>query len=68
MAGYMPLNDVSAHDWQGRTSQWVLGETPDTFCPMGPALVTADEIPDVQNLGLEASSAMRCSRKATPAR
>ena len=52
VAGYMPLNDVSARDWQGRTSQWVLGKTPDTFCPMGPALVTADEIPDVQNLGL----------------
>ncbi len=50
VAGYMALNDVSARDWQGRTSQWVLGKTPDTFCPMGPALVTADEIPDVQNL------------------
>jgi 2-keto-4-pentenoate hydratase/2-oxohepta-3-ene-1,7-dioic acid hydratase in catechol pathway len=52
VAGYMPLNDVSARDWQGRTSQWVLGKTPDTFCPMGPALVTADEVPDVQNLSL----------------
>jgi acylpyruvate hydrolase len=52
VAGYMPLNDVSARDWQGRTSQWVIGKTPDTFCPMGPALVTADEIPDVQNLAL----------------
>ncbi|MCX6031534.1 MAG: fumarylacetoacetate hydrolase family protein [Chloroflexi bacterium] len=50
VAGYMPLNDVSARDWQGRTSQWVIGKTPDTFCPMGPALVTADEVPDVQNL------------------
>ncbi|MCO6452778.1 MAG: fumarylacetoacetate hydrolase family protein [Caldilineales bacterium] len=50
VAGYMPLNDVSARDLQMRTSQWVLGKTPDTFCPMGPALVTADEIPDVQNL------------------
>jgi acylpyruvate hydrolase len=52
VAGYMPLNDVTARDWQRRTSQWVLGKTPDTFCPMGPALVTADEIPDVQNLSL----------------
>ena len=52
VAGYLPLNDVSARDWQTRTSQWVLGKTPDTFCPMGPALVTADEIPDVQNLRL----------------
>jgi acylpyruvate hydrolase len=52
VAGYMPLNDVSARDWQNRTSQWVLGKTPDTFCPMGPALVTAGEIPDVQDLAL----------------
>jgi acylpyruvate hydrolase len=52
VAGYMPLNDVSARDLQNRTSQWVLGKTPDTFCPMGPALVTADEIPDVQNLDI----------------
>jgi acylpyruvate hydrolase len=52
VAGYMPLNDVSARDWQGRTSQWVIGKTPDTFCPMGPALVTADEIPDPQDLHL----------------
>jgi len=52
VAGYMPLNDVSARDWQSRTSQWVIGKTPDTFCPMGPALVTADEIPDIQNLWL----------------
>jgi len=52
VAGYLPLNDVSARDWQNRTSQWVIGKTPDTFCPMGPALVTADEVPDVQNLWL----------------
>jgi acylpyruvate hydrolase len=52
VAGYMPLNDVSARDWQTRTSQWVIGKTCDTFCPMGPALVTADEIPDPQNLHL----------------
>ncbi len=52
VAGYMPLNDVSARDWQTRTSQWVIGKTCDTFCPMGPALVTADEIPDPQDLHL----------------
>jgi 2-keto-4-pentenoate hydratase/2-oxohepta-3-ene-1,7-dioic acid hydratase in catechol pathway len=50
VAGYMPLNDVSARDWQNRTGQWVIGKTCDTFCPMGPALVTADEVPDPQNL------------------
>ncbi len=52
VAGYLPVHDVSARDWQNRTGQWVIGKTPDTFCPMGPALVTADEIPDVQNLWL----------------
>jgi len=55
VAGYMPLNDVSARDWQHRTSQWVIGKTSDTFCPMGPALVTADEIPDVQDLWVRTS-------------
>lgn len=52
VAGYLAVNDVSARDWQFRTGQWSLGKAPDTFCPIGPALVTADEIPDVQNLGL----------------
>lgn len=52
VAGYLPLNDVSARDWQNRTSQWMMGKTADTFCPMGPALVTADEAPDPQNLTL----------------
>ena len=50
VAGYVPFNDVSARDWQGRTSQWLMGKTFDTFAPMGPALVTADEIDDVQDL------------------
>jgi acylpyruvate hydrolase len=53
VAGYLPLNDVSARDWQMRTSQYTLGKTADTFCPMGPALVTADDVPDVQNLALK---------------
>ena len=51
-AGYMPFHDVSARDWQQRTSQWLMGKAFDTFAPMGPALVTADEIPNVQNLTL----------------
>jgi acylpyruvate hydrolase len=52
VGGYTVLNDVSARDWQNRTSQWVLGKTPDTFCPIGPALVTADELPDPQIIHL----------------
>jgi 2-keto-4-pentenoate hydratase/2-oxohepta-3-ene-1,7-dioic acid hydratase in catechol pathway len=52
VAGYLPVNDVSARDWQNRTSQWMMGKTVDTFCPMGPALVTADEVRDPQDLRL----------------
>jgi 2-keto-4-pentenoate hydratase/2-oxohepta-3-ene-1,7-dioic acid hydratase in catechol pathway len=42
--GYTIINDVTARDWQGRHSQWLLGKSFDTFCPMGPWLVTADEL------------------------
>jgi 2-keto-4-pentenoate hydratase/2-oxohepta-3-ene-1,7-dioic acid hydratase in catechol pathway len=52
VAGYVPFHDVSARDYQMRTSQWTLGKTFDTFGPMGPALVTADEIPDPQALDI----------------
>jgi 2-keto-4-pentenoate hydratase/2-oxohepta-3-ene-1,7-dioic acid hydratase in catechol pathway len=52
VAGYLPVNDVSARDYQNRTSQWSMGKTFDTFAPMGPALVTADEVPDPHNLSI----------------
>jgi acylpyruvate hydrolase len=52
VAGYTALNDVSARDFQGHTSQWTMGKSPDTFGPLGLALVTADEIPDPQKLEL----------------
>lgn len=48
--GYCNANDVSARDLQRRTSQWLLGKTLDKFCPVGPYLVTADEVEDPQNL------------------
>lgn len=44
--GYMNFNDVSARDFQKATSQWTIGKTFDSFAPMGPCLVTADEVPD----------------------
>ncbi len=53
VAGYTIFNDVSARDYQKRTSQWMIGKSFDTFGPMGPALVTADEIPDPHSLDLE---------------
>jgi len=53
VAGYTIFNDVSARDYQKRTSQWMLGKSFDTFGPMGQALVTPDEIPDPYALDLE---------------
>ncbi|HVW87339.1 MAG TPA: fumarylacetoacetate hydrolase family protein, partial [Bryobacteraceae bacterium] len=50
--GYMNLNDVSARDVQLAVSQWVMGKTFDTFAPMGPYLVSADEIADPHNLDI----------------
>ncbi|MHB0938871.1 MAG: fumarylacetoacetate hydrolase family protein [Armatimonadota bacterium] len=52
--GYTCANDVSARDWQGRWGggQWCRGKTFDTFAPLGPCLVTADEIPDPAGLRL----------------
>jgi 2-keto-4-pentenoate hydratase/2-oxohepta-3-ene-1,7-dioic acid hydratase in catechol pathway len=52
--GYTIGNDVSARRWQREAGggQWVRGKSFDTFCPLGPALVTAEEIPDPQNLRL----------------
>jgi 2-keto-4-pentenoate hydratase/2-oxohepta-3-ene-1,7-dioic acid hydratase in catechol pathway len=48
--GYTVINDVTARDLQKRHGQWFKGKSLDTFCPMGPVLVTADEIPDPQVL------------------
>jgi 2-keto-4-pentenoate hydratase/2-oxohepta-3-ene-1,7-dioic acid hydratase in catechol pathway len=48
--GYTILNDVSARDFQMRTSQWTMGKVFDTFAPMGPTIVTVDEIEDPHNL------------------
>ena len=50
--GYTIVNDVSARDFQMATTQWMIGKTFDTFCPMGPAIVTADEIEDPHNLNI----------------
>jgi 2-keto-4-pentenoate hydratase/2-oxohepta-3-ene-1,7-dioic acid hydratase in catechol pathway len=50
--GYTVCNDVSARDVQFSESQWTRGKSFDTFCPLGPVVVTADEIPDPQALAL----------------
>jgi len=51
--GYTMVNDVTARDLQGRYSQWLIGKSQDTFCPMGPWAVTKDEL-DLDN------AAIRC--------
>ena len=52
VAGYSIFNDVSARDYQQRTSQWMIGKSFHTFGPFGPALVTTDEIPNPHELEL----------------
>jgi 2-keto-4-pentenoate hydratase/2-oxohepta-3-ene-1,7-dioic acid hydratase in catechol pathway len=53
VAGYTVCNDVSARDLQGeRDDQWIRGKSLDTFCPLGPCVVTKDEIADPHNLAL----------------
>lgn len=50
--GYCIADDVTARDLQGREPQWVRAKGADTFCPCGPWLTTADEVPDPENLSL----------------
>jgi 2-keto-4-pentenoate hydratase/2-oxohepta-3-ene-1,7-dioic acid hydratase in catechol pathway len=53
--GYTCANDVSARDWQGKWggSQWCRGKTFDTFAPLGPCLVTTDDIPNPNSLRIQ---------------
>jgi 2-keto-4-pentenoate hydratase/2-oxohepta-3-ene-1,7-dioic acid hydratase in catechol pathway len=55
VAGYCCGHDVSARDWQLHKpgGQWLMGKTFDTFAPFGPMLVTADEVPDPNNLRIQ---------------
>ncbi|KAJ8396922.1 hypothetical protein AAFF_G00012450 [Aldrovandia affinis] len=54
VAGFTVANDVSARDWQMRRNgkQWLLGKTFDSFCPLGPALVTTAAVKDPHSLGI----------------
>ena len=53
--GYTCTNDISARRWQKHAGafQWTRGKSYDTFCPCGPVMTTADEIPDPQNLAIK---------------
>jgi 2-keto-4-pentenoate hydratase/2-oxohepta-3-ene-1,7-dioic acid hydratase in catechol pathway len=52
IAGYTVLNDVTARDFQRRHSQWFKGKGLDTFAPMGPCIVTKEEVPNPHHLGI----------------
>jgi acylpyruvate hydrolase len=52
IGGFCIADDVSARDLQGREPQWTRAKGADTFCPFGPWVTTADEVPDPGNLGL----------------
>jgi len=54
VAGYVCVNDVSARNLQFADGQWSRGKSPDTFCPVGPALVPRDDVPDPQALAIRA--------------
>lgn len=49
--GYTIVNDITARDLQGKYSQWLIGKSQDTFCPMGPWAVTKDEL-DIETAGI----------------
>jgi 2-keto-4-pentenoate hydratase/2-oxohepta-3-ene-1,7-dioic acid hydratase in catechol pathway len=53
IGGCTLANDVSARDWQFRTSEMMLGKAFDGFCPIGPWLVTADELPAIETLQIQ---------------
>ncbi|WP_347338487.1 fumarylacetoacetate hydrolase family protein [Cellulomonas sp. WB94] len=53
VAGYTLFNDVSDRGWQNRASQWALGKSVDGFGPLGPWVVTTDEVPDLPGRQME---------------
>ena len=68
IAGWTVAHDVSARDWQLKRNggQWLLGKTCDGFAPIGPAIVTRDELPDVSDLGIRCLLNGKRVQVATP--
>ncbi len=67
VAGYTVCNDVSARDLQFGDGQWVRGKSLDTFCPLGPWLVTRDEIPNPQALAVRTTLNGQVMQESTTA-
>ena len=68
MFGYTAANDVTARDVQKGDKQWIRGKAADTFCPLGPVVVTTDEIPDPQQLPIGCRVNGETRQARTPAR
>jgi 2-keto-4-pentenoate hydratase/2-oxohepta-3-ene-1,7-dioic acid hydratase in catechol pathway len=51
--GYTIINDVTARELQNNHKQWFIGKSPDTYCPMGPAVITKDEINNIDEVKLQ---------------
>jgi 2-keto-4-pentenoate hydratase/2-oxohepta-3-ene-1,7-dioic acid hydratase in catechol pathway len=65
VAGYTCVNDLSARDLQRSTTQFTLGKAIDGFLPMGPWLVTRDEVPDPQDLAISCTVNGRLTQKSS---
>ncbi len=63
--GYTAGNDISARDLQFADEQWVRGKSLDSFCPLGPSVVTADEFGDPESRTSSSASTARPSRPRT---
>ncbi len=69
IAGYIVFNDITARDIQRREMEsgvFSFSKAIDTFCPIGPWIVTKDEVPDPQHLRWSCGSTARCASRATP--
>lgn len=67
VAGYTIVNDVSARDYQFKTSQWNLGKTFDGFAPMGPVIATADEVSNTEDIPLTTTVSGELKQKGSTA-
>ena len=67
MFGYTVFNDVGARSIQFHNGQRDLGKNFDTFCPMGPCIVTRDELPDWEAIRIRSPSTASCGRTPSSA-
>ena len=51
--GYTIINDVTARKLQNNHKQWFIGKSPDTYCPIGPCIITKDEIENINNVKIQ---------------